>query len=80
MIYHPAFRLLKKFIRKIFGNIIYISSNRLKWGKVRDYENVTWSFAPHDISMISFLLTQTSSSKSTILKVNRDGGYFSHIS
>ncbi len=57
MIYHPAFRLLKKFIKeKFFGNIIYISSNRLKWGKVRDYENVTWSFAPHDISMISFLL------------------------
>ena len=57
MIYHPAFKKLKDLIKKdYFGKILYIFSNRLKWGKVRDFENVIWSFAPHDISMISYLL------------------------
>ena len=34
------------------GEISYIYSNRLSFGKVRAEEDVIWSFAPHDISMI----------------------------
>jgi UDP-2-acetamido-3-amino-2,3-dideoxy-glucuronate N-acetyltransferase len=38
------------------GNIRYIYSNRLNLGKFRSEENVLWSFAPHDISVILLLL------------------------
>ena len=41
-----------------FGNLQYIYSNRLSFGKVRSEEDVIWSFAPHDISMILSLAGQ----------------------
>lgn len=51
--YHPAFLELKKLISKgQLGRIQYIYSNRLSLGKFRNEENILWSFAPHDISMI----------------------------
>jgi UDP-2-acetamido-3-amino-2,3-dideoxy-glucuronate N-acetyltransferase len=34
------------------GRIDYIYSHRLNLGKIRREENILWSFAPHDISMI----------------------------
>lgn len=51
--YHPALKKLKELIRlgKI-GKIQYIYSNRLNIGKLRTDENILWSFAPHDISVI----------------------------
>ena len=33
------------------GEIHYVYSNRLNLGKVRQEENILWSFAPHDISV-----------------------------
>ncbi|MBI1954489.1 MAG: Gfo/Idh/MocA family oxidoreductase [Proteobacteria bacterium] len=51
--YHPAFFELKQLIRKgNLGRLQYIYSNRLNLGKFRNEENILWSFAPHDISMI----------------------------
>jgi UDP-2-acetamido-3-amino-2,3-dideoxy-glucuronate N-acetyltransferase len=38
------------------GRINYIYSNRLNLGKVRSEENILWSFAPHDISVLLMLL------------------------
>ena len=38
------------------GDLRRIYSNRLSFGKVRTEENVLWSFAPHDISMILALI------------------------
>jgi UDP-2-acetamido-3-amino-2,3-dideoxy-glucuronate N-acetyltransferase len=38
------------------GRIQYIYSNRLNLGKIRREENILWSFAPHDISVILGLL------------------------
>ena len=40
------------------GEINYIYSNRLSFGKVRSKEDVIWSFAPHDISMILSLANE----------------------
>jgi UDP-2-acetamido-3-amino-2,3-dideoxy-glucuronate N-acetyltransferase len=55
--YHPAINKLKDMIRKgELGNIQYIYSNRLNLGKFRTEENILWSFAPHDISVIISLL------------------------
>jgi UDP-2-acetamido-3-amino-2,3-dideoxy-glucuronate N-acetyltransferase len=51
--YHPAFIRLKEMIQSgELGRINYIYSNRLNLGKIRREENILWSFAPHDISMI----------------------------
>jgi predicted dehydrogenase/acetyltransferase-like isoleucine patch superfamily enzyme len=51
--YHPAFLKLKQIVADgRLGRIQYIYSNRLNFGRIRREENVFWSFAPHDISMI----------------------------
>jgi len=51
--YHPVFIRLKKLAHNgEMGRINYIYSHRLNLGKIRREENILWSFAPHDISMI----------------------------
>ena len=51
--YHPAFIRLKELVKTgELGRINYIYSNRLNLGKIRREENILWSFAPHDFSMI----------------------------
>ncbi len=51
--YHPVFIKLKEMASSgELGRINYIYSNRLNLGKIRREENILWSFAPHDISMI----------------------------
>jgi len=51
--YHPAFLKLKAMVRGgELGKLRYLYSRRLSLGKLRVHENVLWSFAPHDISMI----------------------------
>jgi len=55
--YHPAVVKLKKLIDEgELGKIRCIYSNRLNMGKIRTEENILWSFAPHDISVIISLL------------------------
>ena len=51
--YHPAYLKLKQIADDgALGRIQYVYSNRLNLGKFRREENILWSFAPHDISMI----------------------------
>lgn len=55
--YHPIFLELKRLVEAgTFGRLRYVYSNRLSLGKFRQEENVLWSFAPHDLSMILGLL------------------------
>ena len=55
--YHPVVTKLKQIIDSgELGKILYVYSNRLNLGKLRREENVLWSFAPHDISLILGLL------------------------
>ena len=55
--YHPAILKLKQLVDDgELGRIQYIYSNRLNLGKIRREENILWSFAPHDISVILGLL------------------------
>ena len=51
--YHAAVIRLKEMINtgKI-GRLQHIYSRRLSFGKIRREENILWSFAPHDISII----------------------------
>jgi UDP-2-acetamido-3-amino-2,3-dideoxy-glucuronate N-acetyltransferase len=51
--YHPSFEKLRHLAATgELGRINYIYSHRLNLGKIRREENILWSFAPHDISMI----------------------------
>ena len=55
--YHPAVTKLKELVDAgELGKIQYLYSNRLNIGKIRAEENILWSFAPHDISVILMLL------------------------
>jgi len=55
--FHPAIEALKIIVANgELGKINYIYSNRLNFGKLRNEENILWSFAPHDISVMLSLL------------------------
>jgi UDP-2-acetamido-3-amino-2,3-dideoxy-glucuronate N-acetyltransferase len=57
--YHPAILKLQELIRGgVLGKINYMYSNRLNIGKIRTEENILWSFAPHDISVMLALLDE----------------------
>jgi UDP-2-acetamido-3-amino-2,3-dideoxy-glucuronate N-acetyltransferase len=73
--YHPIFKMIREYVKEgKVGEINYIYSNRLSFGKVRTEEDVIWSFAPHDISMILSLTGQepeyVSSNAISILQKN----------
>ena len=60
--YHPAILKLQTLIQDgALGKIDYLYSNRLNIGKIRTEENILWSFAPHDISVMLSLLNETPS-------------------
>jgi len=72
--YHPAVVKLKELVDKgELGKIQYIYSNRLNLGKFRTEENIMWSFAPHDISVVLLLL-----SGKMPQKISAHGGYYLH--
>lgn len=51
--YHSAIETIKCMLQEgKMGKLQYIYSNRLNLGKIRREENILWSFAPHDISVI----------------------------
>ena len=57
--YHPVIVKIKQLLQeKVLGDIYYIQSSRLSHGMFRTEENVLWSFAPHDISIIMNLLEE----------------------
>ena len=71
--YHPAFIKLKELAASgELGRINYIYSHRLNLGKIRREENILWSFAPHDISMILSLAGDEPES------IQTTGGYYLH--
>lgn len=57
--YHPVFATLRDLVVSgELGELRYLYSNRLSLGKFRVEEDVLWSFAPHDISMILALASR----------------------
>jgi predicted dehydrogenase/acetyltransferase-like isoleucine patch superfamily enzyme len=71
--YHPAFVALRELVRKgALGRLQYVYSNRLNLGKVRREEDILWSFAPHDLSMILSLVGDEPS------EVTATGGAYLH--
>jgi UDP-2-acetamido-3-amino-2,3-dideoxy-glucuronate N-acetyltransferase len=71
--YHPALMRLKALVNDgKLGRIRYVYSNRLNMGKLRREENVLWSFAPHDVSVILGLVEEMPES------VQAQGGNYLH--
>jgi len=69
--YHPIFIELRKQVEAgLIGDVQYVYSNRMSLGKFRVEENVLWSFAPHDFSMLLSLVGQEPSG------VTAQGGSF----
>lgn len=59
LLYHPAVTALLKLIQDgKLGRILYCYSHRLNMGMIRTEENILWSFAPHDISLMLYLLNE----------------------
>jgi predicted dehydrogenase len=57
--YHPAVQMLKGLIQQgELGEIYYLYAQRVNLGIVRRDENALWNFAPHDVSVILYLLEQ----------------------
>ena len=56
-IYSPPVRKIKELIKdKTLGEIQYISARRLNLGLFQTDINVTWDLAPHDISIILYVM------------------------
>lgn len=55
--YHSAIKTIKHLLTEgKLGRLQYIYSNRLNLGKFWREDNILWSFAPHDISVILSLV------------------------
>jgi UDP-2-acetamido-3-amino-2,3-dideoxy-glucuronate N-acetyltransferase len=71
--YHPAVLRLHELVKQgELGRIRYIYSNRLNLGKIRREENILWSFAPHDVSVILGLLGEMPD------RIEAQGGNYLH--
>ncbi|KKD37946.1 Gfo/Idh/MocA family protein [Limnoraphis robusta] len=59
LLYQPAISWMRDYLATgKAGEVLHVSTQRVKLGKVRREENVWWSFAPHDISVVLDLLGQ----------------------
>jgi predicted dehydrogenase len=57
LLYHPGIRKLKNYIDDgALGDIRYIYSQRVNLGRIRIDENALWSFGPHDVSVVIYLV------------------------
>jgi len=93
--YHPVFIKAREIANSgELGTLNYIYSNRLSFGKIRTEEDVIWSFAPHDISMIlsltnkkpvsikteSSCILQNSIADKATIHIDFESGLKAHIS
>lgn len=57
LLYQPAIAWMRDYLASgKAGKVRHIATQRLKLGRVRAEENVWWSFAPHDVSVVLELL------------------------
>lgn len=65
MEYHSAINWIRDYIASgELGDVLYLYAQRLNLGKVRTQENAFWSLAPHDVSIVLYLLGETPDSVS----------------
>lgn len=60
LMYHPAVNRLRTLIEDgILGDIEYVQSDRLNINIFKNDRSVMWDLAPHDLSMISYVLDKS---------------------
>jgi UDP-2-acetamido-3-amino-2,3-dideoxy-glucuronate N-acetyltransferase len=60
LMYHPAVNRLKTLIEDgVLGDIDYIQSDRLNINFYKNDRSVMWDLAPHDLSMISYIIDKS---------------------
>ena len=65
MEYHSAINWIRDYIASgELGDVLYLYAQRLNLGKVRSEENSFWSLAPHDVSIVLYLIGETPDSVS----------------
>jgi len=70
LLYHPAVNCLKELIAsKELGELLFVRSDRMNFNTSRRDWSVLWDLAPHDISMMSYILDCDSA------EVSRVGGW-----
>ncbi len=61
-LYSPPVRKIKEIVsRGVLGEVFYVSARRLNLGLFQQDINVTWDLAPHDISIILYVLGEVPS-------------------
>ena len=57
LLYQPAITWMREHLKTgKAGKVFHVATTRAKLGRVRKEENVWWSFAPHDVSVVLHLL------------------------
>jgi predicted dehydrogenase len=57
--YNPAVWKLRELVRSgTLGRVLYVDTARLSLGRYQDDVNVVWDLAPHDISIVSYVLDE----------------------
>jgi predicted dehydrogenase len=65
MEYHSGINWIRDYIASgELGEVLYLYAQRLNLGKVRKEENAFWSLAPHDVSIVLYLIGETPDSVS----------------
>jgi predicted dehydrogenase len=63
MAYHPAVERMRELLASdTLGPLHYIHATRVHLGRLRHDESALWSFGPHELSMIDFLLERSPTS------------------
>lgn len=96
LLYHPAVNRLKMLVDEgALGEIVYAQSDRLNVNYFKNDRSVMWDLAPHDVSMISYVIGKEplrvvsalgcSSDRNEIMDITHigiefEGGAIAHIS
>ena len=74
LLYHPAVNRLKMLVEEgALGDIVYAQSDRLNINYFKNDRSVMWDLAPHDVSMISYVLGKTPQHVISAIGCSSDG-------
>lgn len=74
LLYHPAVNRLKMLVEEgALGDIVYAQSDRLNINYFKNDRSVMWDLAPHDVSMISYVLNKNPQRVISAIGCSSDG-------